>query len=108
MGLPSTQRGSDDCGGAGDGGRHRVGGTADRRLFALDADAGSLLWETRLNGDISGAPVTFEVAGRQSLAVGAGGRIGQTTSYARLTGTSIPDGAGVMWVFALPDASAGR
>ena len=78
------------------------GGTADRRLFALDAETGALLWERRLNGDISGAPVTFEVDGRQYLAVGAGGRIGQTTSYARLTNTRISQGTGVMWVFALP------
>ena len=77
-------------------------GTADRRLFALDHETGELLWETRLNGDISGAPVTFEVDGRQYLAVGAGGRIGMTTSYARFTDTTIPQGSGVMWVFALP------
>ena len=82
------------------------GGTADRRLFALDAETGALLWERRLNGDISGAPVTFEVDGRQYLAVGAGGRIGQTTSYARLTNTRLPQGTGVMWVFTLP-AEAG-
>ena len=49
------------------------GGTADRYLFALNTDNGKPLWETRLNGDISGAPVTFEVGGRQYLAVGAGG-----------------------------------
>ena len=79
------------------------GGTADRRLFALDAETGERLWETRLNGDISGAPVTFTVDGRQYLAVGAGGRIGQTTSYARFTGTTLPQGSGVMWVFALPE-----
>ena len=78
------------------------GGTADRRLFALDTESGDLLWETRLNGDISGAPVTFEVNGQQYLAVGAGGRIGMTTSYARFTETTIPQGSGVMWVFALP------
>ena len=78
------------------------GGTADRRFFALDADTGNVLWETRLNGDISGAPVTFEIDGRQYLAVGAGGRIGQTTSYARLTDITLPQGSGVMWVFALP------
>ena len=52
------------------------GSTADRRFFALDPDNGDVLWETRLNGDISGAPVTFEIDGRQYLAVGAGGRIG--------------------------------
>ena len=78
-------------------------GTADRRLFALDHETGDLLWETRLNGDISGAPVTFEVNGRQYLAVGAGGRIGMTTSYANFTDTNIPQGSGVMWVFALPE-----
>ena len=79
------------------------GGTADRRLFALDAETGDHLWETRLNGDISGAPVTFEVDGRQYLAVGAGGRIAMTTSYALFTETTIPQGSGVMWVFALPE-----
>ena len=84
------------------------GGTADRRLFALDADNGDMLWETRLNGDISGAPVTFEVDGRQYLAVGAGGRIGQTTSYARLTGITLPQGSGVIWVFALPEQDGGQ
>jgi len=78
------------------------GGTADRYLFALDTDTGKLLWRTRLNGDISGAPVTFEVRGKQYLAVGAGGRIAQTTSYARLTKTDIPLGTGMIWVFALP------
>ena len=85
------------------GGGIVFGGTADRRFFALDADTGDSLWEMRLNGDISGAPVTFEVDGRQYVAVGAGGRIAQTTSFARLTGTSIPQGSGVIWVFALPE-----
>ena len=79
------------------------GGTADRRFFALDNTTGNLLWETRLNGDISGAPVTFDVNGRQYVAVGAGGRIGMTTSYARFTDTTIPQGSGVVWVFALPE-----
>lgn len=90
------------------GGGLVFGGTADRRFFALDAESGALLWERRLNGDISGAPVTFTVGGRQYLAVGAGGRIGQTTSYARLTDTRIPQGTGVIWVFALPAAAGGQ
>tara|TARA_Y100000588_G_scaffold370389_1_gene440474 strand:- start:3673 stop:4122 length:450 start_codon:yes stop_codon:yes gene_type:complete len=79
------------------------GGTADRRFFALNNETGTLLWETRLNGDVSGAPVTFTIKGKQYLAVGAGGRIGQTTSYAELTDTTIAPGSGVIWVFALPD-----
>jgi len=79
------------------------GGTADRQLFALDADDGELLWNTRLNGDISGAPVTYTIDGKQYLAVGAGGRVGPTTSLGRLVDVDVPQGTGTMWVFALPD-----
>ena len=78
------------------------GGTADRYLFALNTETGKALWRMRLNGDISGAQITFEVAGRQYVAVGAGGNIAQTTSFARLTNTDIPLGRGMIWVFALP------
>jgi alcohol dehydrogenase (cytochrome c) len=84
------------------GGGIVFGGTADRYLFALDTETGKALWRMRLNGDISGAPITFEVGGRQYVAVGAGGRIAQTTSFARLTNTDIPLGTGMIWVFALP------
>ena len=84
------------------GGGLVFGGTANRKLFALDTDTGEHLWETRLNGDISGAPVTFEVDGKQYLAVGAGGRIAQTTSFAPLANIDITEGNGVVWVFALP------
>ncbi|MBN1237272.1 MAG: PQQ-binding-like beta-propeller repeat protein [Gammaproteobacteria bacterium] len=79
------------------------GGTADRQLFALHSETGELLWQTRLNGDVSGAPVTFEVDGKQYLAVGAGGRVAPTTTLGRLVGVDVPQGTGVMWVFALPD-----
>jgi alcohol dehydrogenase (cytochrome c) len=79
------------------------GGTADRQFFALDTDTGELLWQTRLNGDVSGAPVTFEHAGKQYVAVGSGGRAAPTTSLGRLVGIDVPQGTGVMWVFALPD-----
>jgi len=81
------------------------GGTADRQFFALDADNGELLWNTRLNGDISGAPVTFTIGGKQYVAIGAGGRAGPTTSLGRLVDIDVPQGSGVMWVFALPDAT---
>ena len=79
------------------------GGTADRQFFALDAATGQTLWQMRLNGDISGAPVTFEVNGKQYVAVGAGGRAAPTTTLGRLVGVDVPQGTGVMWVFALPD-----
>jgi mono/diheme cytochrome c family protein len=80
------------------------GGTADRQLFALNTGTGELLWQMRLNGDISGAPVTFEHAGKQYVAVGAGGRAAPTLTLGRLVDIDVPQGTGVMWVFALPDA----
>jgi hypothetical protein len=81
------------------------GGTADRQFFALDSDTGELLWQTRLNGDISGAPVSFEIDDKQYIAVGSGGRAAPTTTLGRLVGVDVPQGTGVMWVFALPDGA---
>ena len=77
------------------------GGTADRQFFALHTDTGELLWQMRLNGDISGAPITYTVDGVQYVAVAAGGRAAPATSFGPLTNADIPQGTGVMWVFAL-------
>ncbi|MGD8340540.1 MAG: PQQ-binding-like beta-propeller repeat protein [Gammaproteobacteria bacterium] len=79
------------------------GGTADRQFFALHDETGELLWQTRLNGDISGAPITFEVDGKQYVAVAAGGRAAPTTTLGRLVGVDVPQGSGTVWVFSLPD-----
>jgi alcohol dehydrogenase (cytochrome c) len=80
------------------------GGTADRQFFALSSDTGELLWQTRLNGDISGAPVSYEIDGTQYVAVASGGRAAPTTTLGRLVGVDVPQGSGVLWVFALPEA----
>lgn len=47
-------------------------GGGDRYLKALDAESGELLWRTRLASDASGHPVTYEVDGRQYVAIPAG------------------------------------
>jgi len=79
------------------------GGTADREFFALHSDTGALLWQTRLNGDVSGAPITFEVNGRQYVAITAGGRTGPTTSFGPLTNVMLSEGTGAVWVFSASD-----
>jgi len=80
------------------------GGTADRQFFALHSETGELLWQARLNGDISGAPITYEVEGKQYVAVAAGGRVAPTTTLGRLVGVDVPQGSGVVWVFSLPES----
>jgi len=79
------------------------GGTADRQFFALHTETGELLWRTRLNGDVSGAPITYEIDGKQYVAVAAGGRAAPTTTLGRLVGVDVPQGSGVIWVFSLPE-----
>src|SRR5690606_19633835 len=71
---------------------------------ALHTETGELLWQTRLNGDVSGAPITFAVNGKQYVAVGAGGHVAPTTTLGRLVGVDVPQGSATLWVFALPDA----
>jgi alcohol dehydrogenase (cytochrome c) len=80
------------------------GGTADRQFFALSSATGELLWQTRLNGDVSGAPISYEIDGTQYIAVASGGRAAPTTTLGRLVGVDVPQGSGVLWVFALPEA----
>jgi alcohol dehydrogenase (cytochrome c) len=82
------------------------GGTADRQFFALHDETGELLWQSRLSGDISGAPISYRVDGKQYIAVAAGGRVAPTTTLGRLVDVDVPQGSGSIWVFALPESGA--
>jgi PQQ-dependent dehydrogenase (methanol/ethanol family) len=82
-------------------------GDIDRRYQALNADTGAVLWETVLGGPISVSNITYEVDGRQYVAVIAG----ETLSQQTITGGSGPirldlqaaSGSASLYVFALPD-----
>jgi alcohol dehydrogenase (cytochrome c) len=83
------------------GGGVLFNGSMDRYLRAFDQSDGKLLWQTRLGSQVFGAPVTFSVAGRQFIAVTAGG--GYNTGPVQLR----PDldqiaGSNMVYVFALP------
>jgi alcohol dehydrogenase (cytochrome c) len=81
------------------------GGTSDREFFALHSDTGELLWQTRLTGDVSGAPISYAIDGTQYIAITAGGRAAPTMSFSALTGATLSDGSSSVWVFAAaPDA----
>jgi len=82
------------------------GGTADREFFALNSETGERLWQTRLNGDVSGSPIAFEVGGMEFVAITAGGRTGPTTSFGPLTNVTLSEGSGAVWVFAAGDTDS--
>jgi alcohol dehydrogenase (cytochrome c) len=80
------------------------GGDVTRRFRAFNAENGSVLWETILNGPVSGRPMTFSVNGRQYLAVGSGGVTQGTNILDVLTPElTTPRIGNTLFVFALPE-----
>ena len=86
-----------------------MGGTNDRYFRAFDARTGDELWKQRTNSGVTGVPSTYEVDGVQYVAVLSGWGVDSERMQARLnkhldTTTYVPQG-GVLWVFALPQAT---
>jgi alcohol dehydrogenase (cytochrome c) len=48
------------------------GGGREGYFFALDAETGELLWKEAVGGQVNAGPMSFEVNGRQHIAVAAG------------------------------------
>jgi alcohol dehydrogenase (cytochrome c) len=86
------------------------GGTNDRMFRAYDAETGDVLWEQKLNSGVIGVPVSYEVDGKQYIAVQAGWGIDSAGMQSMLSSQigidpEVPPG-GDVWVFALDDDSA--
>ena len=86
-------------------------GTNDRKLRAFHAKTGKILWEFPLNSTSIAPPISYQVDGKQYIAVVAGygvdaqwtnGVLGKQDKTGKWL-TDVPEG-GVIWVFALPDA----
>ena len=82
-----------------------LGGTNDRYFRAFDARSGKLLWQQRTNSGVTGVPVSYEVDGRQYIAVVSGWGVDaeRLQDWLRRLGRSdtvVPQG-GVVWVFGL-------
>ncbi len=85
------------------GGNLLFSGDVVRRFRAFNAENGTVLWETILNGPVSGRPMTYSLGGRQYLAITAGG-VTQGTSLLRLTPElTTTSGSNTIFVFALPE-----
>jgi alcohol dehydrogenase (cytochrome c) len=83
------------------------GGTSDRKFRAFDARTGAVLWEVATNSGVIGQPSSFEIDGRQYIAVQSGWGIDARGMQTRLNTArpgefpEVPEG-GAIWVFALP------
>ena len=82
------------------------GGTNDRKFRAFDAKTGKILWEFPTASGVNGVPVSFEVDGKQYIAVQSGWGVDAARMQSRLNllfpgrYPEVPQG-GQIWVFAL-------
>ena len=78
-------------------------GTIDGWFKALDAKTGEVLWKFRAGSGISAAPMTYEIGGKQYVAVVAGRQVTVPTMLGKI-GAPIVQAtgeAGMLFVFAL-------
>jgi PQQ-dependent dehydrogenase (methanol/ethanol family) len=83
-------------------------GDADRRFRAHDAATGKILWQTVLQGPVTGTPISFEAGGHQYIAVTAGGGDWLSVAYNAASGLPTVNGNNVLYVFALHGRSPVR
>ena len=83
-----------------------AGGTNDRYFRAFDASNGKILWEFRTSSGVNGVPVSFQLNGKQYIAVQSGWGVDAARMQARINLVrtwefpDVPQG-GTVWVFAL-------
>ena len=80
-------------------------GDLNRRLRAIDADSGKVLWETVVGGMIMNSTISYAVDGRQYVMVYTGGGQSATAGPLTVVGKSMPpavQGHNAVYVFALP------
>ena len=80
-------------------------GDLNRRLRALDAESGKILWETIVGGMIMNSTITYAVNGKQYVMVFTGGGQSVTAGPLAVAAKSVPSpviGHNAIYVFALP------
>jgi alcohol dehydrogenase (cytochrome c) len=83
-----------------------MGGTNDRYFRAFDAKDGKVLWEFRTGSGVNGVPSSFQLDGKQYIAVQTGWGVDAARMQARLNVArpfqypEVPQG-GAIWVFAV-------
>jgi alcohol dehydrogenase (cytochrome c) len=79
-------------------------GDLDRYFKAFDVNTGKLLWRTRLGTSVQGHPISFEIAGRQYIAVttGLGGGSPRDVPHVIAPEIRHPGNGNALYVFSLP------
>jgi alcohol dehydrogenase (cytochrome c) len=77
-------------------------GDLDRKLRALDAVTGKVLWEQVVGGPIANSTITYAVNGQQYIAVLTGDGLLTPSVVGYAPGLTPPKGANAVYVFALP------
>jgi alcohol dehydrogenase (cytochrome c) len=80
-------------------------GDLNRRLRAIDAEDGTLLWETIVGGMVVNSTITYAVNGKQYVMVFTGEGRSATSGPLRVAADSMPEpvrGHNSIYVFALP------
>jgi alcohol dehydrogenase (cytochrome c) len=77
-------------------------GDLDRRIRALDATSGKVLWQQTVGGPIANSTITYSVNGQQYLAVATGDGLLTQSVIGYAPGLTPPKGANAIYVFALP------
>ena len=88
------------------GGLLFAGGTNDRKFRAFDAKTGKILWEFPTGSGVAAVPVSFQVDGKQYIAVQSGWGVDPAKMQSRMNlifpgeYPDVPQG-GAIWVFAV-------
>ena len=88
------------------GGLLFAGGTNDRKFRAFDAKTGQILWEFPTGSGVAAVPVSFQVDGKQFIAVQSGWGVDPAKMQSRMNlifpgeYPDVPQG-GAIWVFAV-------
>lgn len=78
-------------------------GDWNRYFRAYDDETGEVLWQTRTNNAVNSFPISYEVDGKQYVAVAVGNGSSQARSVGSLTpDIMLPTAGSALWVFALP------
>jgi alcohol dehydrogenase (cytochrome c) len=85
------------------GGGLLFNGSSDRYLRALDAETGTLIWQTRLASQAMGYTVTYSIGGRQYIAIAGGGGAVNAVAVRLTPEADMPTGGNAVYVFALPE-----